>query len=131
MRAIRDHLPSIINREYVDVDSIDAFQGREKEVIVVSCVRSGWEGSNNIGFVADIRRLNVALTRARRLLWVVGNGETLGKGSETWRSFVDFCKSENLFVDLSEKGSLEKATRDSKSFSKFIPKETSRLAMTD
>jgi superfamily I DNA and/or RNA helicase len=59
----------------VDIDSVDGFQGREKETIIVSLVRSNPEG--NIGFLADTRRMNVALTRARRKLIVIGDSATI------------------------------------------------------
>jgi hypothetical protein len=59
----------------LEIDSIDGFQGREKEAVVLSLVRSNNEGE--IGFLADIRRMNVALTRARRKLVVVGDSATL------------------------------------------------------
>jgi superfamily I DNA and/or RNA helicase len=59
----------------LEIDSVDGFQGREKEAIVISLVRSNTEGE--IGFLADVRRTNVALTRARRKLLVVGDSATL------------------------------------------------------
>ncbi len=59
----------------LEVDSVDGFQGREKEAVLISLVRSNPEGG--IGFLADVRRMNVALTRARRLLLVVGDSATL------------------------------------------------------
>jgi superfamily I DNA and/or RNA helicase len=58
-----------------EIDSIDAFQGREKEAIIVSLVRSNLTG--DIGFLGDTRRMNVALTRARRKLIVIGDSATI------------------------------------------------------
>ncbi|MGL6096380.1 MAG: AAA domain-containing protein, partial [Fimbriiglobus sp.] len=59
----------------VEVDSVDGFQGREKEAVVISLVRSNVEGE--IGFLGDVRRTNVAVTRARRGLVVIGDSATL------------------------------------------------------
>jgi ATP-dependent RNA/DNA helicase IGHMBP2 len=59
----------------LEIDSVDGFQGREKEAMILSMVRSNPEG--DIGFLADVRRTNVALTRARRALIVVGDSATL------------------------------------------------------
>ena len=61
--------------EGVEIDTVDGFQGREKEVILISCVRSNREGI--IGFLGDTRRMNVALTRAKRKLIVIGDSATL------------------------------------------------------
>ena len=60
----------------LEISTVDAFQGREKEAVVVDLVRSNDRGE--IGFLGDIRRMNVALTRARRFLLVVGDSATLG-----------------------------------------------------
>lgn len=60
----------------VEIDTVDGFQGREKEVVIISCVRSNRDGE--IGFLGDTRRMNVALTRARRKLIVIGDSATLG-----------------------------------------------------
>ena len=54
---------------------MDGFQGREKEAVVLSLVRSNAQGE--VGFLADVRRMNVALTRARRKLLVIGDSATL------------------------------------------------------
>jgi ATP-dependent RNA/DNA helicase IGHMBP2 len=59
----------------IEIDSVDGFQGREKEVVIVSLVRSNREGE--VGFLADTRRMNVALTRARRKLIVIGDSATI------------------------------------------------------
>jgi superfamily I DNA and/or RNA helicase len=60
----------------IEVDSIDGFQGQEKDIIYISLVRSN--DQSNIGFLKDERRINVALTRARKKLIVIGDGATLG-----------------------------------------------------
>jgi superfamily I DNA and/or RNA helicase len=61
--------------EQIEIGSVDAFQGREKEVIIISLVRSNREG--NVGFLAETRRMNVALTRARRKLIIIGDSATI------------------------------------------------------
>jgi len=61
--------------EEVEIDTVDAFQGREAEAVLVSLTRSNPRGE--IGFLSDLRRINVALTRARRHLFVVGDSATL------------------------------------------------------
>jgi superfamily I DNA and/or RNA helicase len=71
VRRLREEL----SIEGLEIDSVDGFQGREKEAVVISLVRSNAEGE--IGFLADVRRTNVALTRARRKLLVIGDSATL------------------------------------------------------
>lgn len=80
--------------DQVQVSSVDAFQGSEKEAILLSMVRSNLRG--DIGFVADWRRLNVAATRAKRLLVVVGNVVTLSQHA-LWRDFFGFHQDLNIF----------------------------------
>lgn len=62
-------------RKSISVDTVDGFQGQERDVIVISMVRSNEEG--NIGFLRDLRRMNVAMTRARMKLIIIGSVETL------------------------------------------------------
>ncbi len=59
----------------VEVDTVDAFQGREKEAVLVSMTRSNGDGA--LGFLTDLRRMNVAMTRPKRHLFVVGDSATL------------------------------------------------------
>lgn len=71
-QLLADHLDAGL-----EVDTVDGFQGREKEAVVVSLVRSNDVGE--VGFLADVRRMNVALTRARKKLVVVGDGATVSR----------------------------------------------------
>lgn len=92
----------------VEVKTVDGFEGREKEVIVFSTVRSN--GAGQIGFLGDRRRLNVGLTRAKRGLFVVGNLATLregrgggvGKGAETWRRYAKYLQDGGFVVKLAQ-----------------------------
>ena len=72
VRLLRDQFEG----DGLEIDTVDGFQGREKEAVIISLVRSN--AKNEIGFLADRRRMNVALTRARRKLVVIGDSATLG-----------------------------------------------------
>lgn len=71
VRLLREQLDGL----GVEVDSVDGFQGREKEAVVLCLVRANPTGE--IGFLSDVRRMNVALTRARRKLIVIGDSATV------------------------------------------------------
>ncbi|KAK6201458.1 P-loop containing nucleoside triphosphate hydrolase protein [Scheffersomyces amazonensis] len=77
--------------ENVEISTVDGFQGREKEVIIISLVRSN--DIREVGFLRDKRRLNVAMTRAKRQLCVVGDLELMSqcgiKYLHNWASFVE------------------------------------------
>lgn len=85
VRLLRERLADVPGLE---IDSVDGFQGREKEAIVVSLVRSNTEGE--IGFLQDTRRTNVALTRARRKLLVIGDSATLANDAFYQRMLTHF-----------------------------------------
>jgi senataxin len=79
----------------VEFNTTDAFQGREAEVIIFSCVRASPSGG--VGFLQDIRRMNVGLTRAKSSLWVLGNSDSLVRG-EYWRKLINDAKDRGLFL---------------------------------
>lgn len=93
VRLIRRHLRSLLPQgpPFVEVSSTDGFQGREKEAVIFSAVRSNSYGA--VGFVSDWRRINVSFTRARRALIVIGNPDTLRRGDPdtfgAWISWAD------------------------------------------
>jgi superfamily I DNA and/or RNA helicase len=81
----------------VEVNSVDGFQGREKEAIVISFVRSNDEGE--IGFLKDMRRLNVAVTRARRKLVAIGNRNTL-QNHDVYKRFIEYVKDNGVLCKV-------------------------------
>jgi len=85
-------------REYfrnVEIASVDAFQGREKDIIIISCVRSN--DDRMIGFVRNPNRLNVALTRAKLGLIIVGNSRVLER-CRHWRDLIRCFKRIGVFT---------------------------------
>ena len=80
----------------VEVASVDGFQGREKQVIVFSCVRANASGS--LGFLADARRVNVMMTRAKRGLVIVGSPLTLQAERGTWAPWLQWANENGLIV---------------------------------
>jgi ATP-dependent RNA/DNA helicase IGHMBP2 len=78
----------------LEIDSVDGFQGREKEAVVISLVRSNPKGE--IGFLSDVRRMNVALTRARRKLIVVGDSATLSV-HPFYKRMIEFFERINAY----------------------------------
>ena len=91
-------------KDELEIRSVDGFQGREKEVIVLCTVRNNRQ--NQLGFVADPRRLNVAITRAKRGFIVLGHRDTLSTDQlwHKWLQFVDKyeCEVESADIFLDE-----------------------------
>lgn len=79
----------------VNVGTVDGFQGCEEDVIIISTVTGIENGS--IGFLKSRQRANVALTRARHCLWILGNGDNLRESSPTWMRLVDDAKVHRCF----------------------------------
>ncbi|MFW6381804.1 MAG: IGHMBP2 family helicase, partial [Bacillota bacterium] len=92
-----DHLNHHSRVEEIEINTVDGFQGREKEVIITSLVRSNRQ--QNIGFLLDLRRLNVTLTRARRKLIIVGDSSTI-EGHKIYDELIDYVKQNGLFYTL-------------------------------
>ena len=84
------------NYDNLRIESVDGFQGMEKKYIIISAVRSNEEG--NIGFLTSKKRLNVALTRAKKGLIILGNSKCLSKRAGLWRDLIDFYYSKKLIV---------------------------------
>jgi DNA replication ATP-dependent helicase Dna2 len=97
----------------VELHTADKFQGRDKEVVIVSFVRSNNDGQ--VGeLLKDCRRVNVALTRARSKLVLIGSKKTLLQGGEVLKGMVDVCEEKGWLRDL------DKGAGDGHLFSEMI-----------
>ncbi|KOC60815.1 Putative helicase mov-10-B.1 [Habropoda laboriosa] len=88
----------------ITVGTVERFQGREKEIILLSTVRSKCfvhDGREHIGFLSNSKRFNVALTRAKYLLIVVGNQSVLCK-DKYWNALWEYCKKNHACFNLRE-----------------------------
>ncbi|XP_068659637.1 probable helicase MAGATAMA 3 isoform X2 [Aristolochia californica] len=83
----------------VDINTVDGFQGREKDVAIFSCVRAN--SGEGIGFVSDFRRMNVGITRARSSILVVGSASTLMQDKH-WSSLVNSAKDRNCLFKVAK-----------------------------
>ncbi|HKK74165.1 MAG TPA: AAA domain-containing protein [Saprospiraceae bacterium] len=93
MEQIIDEDPKF-REQPITINTIDGFQGQEKEVVYLSLVRSNPKGE--IGFLKDYRRMNVAMTRAKKQLIIVGDSATIG-GDDFYADLLAFCESKGSY----------------------------------
>ncbi|KAI3849020.1 hypothetical protein MKX03_011463 [Papaver bracteatum] len=96
----------------VRVKSIDGFQGGEEDIIIISTVRSNSEGC--VGFLSNLQRTNVALTRARQCLWILGDGKTLLRSGSCWSTLVSDAEHRHCLFNAGEDKDLAKAALKAK-----------------
>jgi ATP-dependent RNA/DNA helicase IGHMBP2 len=85
-----DELAGLMEHRMLSVGTVDSFQGQERDIIAISLTRSNTQGE--IGFLSDIRRMNVGMTRARKKLLIVGDSSTLGS-HPFYKAFLDYVES--------------------------------------
>jgi len=97
----KDHEEYIkkIIKHNIEIKSVDGFQGREKEIIILSLVRANEK--EKIGFLDDLRRLNVAITRAKRKLIIVGDVKTLNS-NKTYKRMIEYFKNNGILRGIDE-----------------------------
>ena len=78
----------------ISVNTIDSFQGQERDVVYISMTRSNTD--NRIGFLSEIRRMNVAMTRARKKLVVIGDSATLSQ-SPFYAEFIRYAEERDCY----------------------------------
>lgn len=105
--------------KYVDFNTIDGFQGQEKEIIIISCVRANDSGSSSgVGFLKDFRRMNVALTRAKSSMWILGHHKSLYQ-NKLWGHLISDAKERNA-LDIACSGFLDdRNNRATKTLEKY------------
>lgn len=94
----------------LNVRSVDGFQGGEEDVIIISTVRSN--GNGKVGFLSNRQRANVALTRARHCLWVIGNETTLALSGSIWAKLITESKTLGCFFDAVDENNLRDAMNE-------------------
>ena len=112
----KERAEGLTKPEVLAINTLDSFQGRDNQIIFYSFVRSN--KTNSIGFLNEVRRLNVMMTRAKSLLVMVGDSETLinseaftihdrkpkVKASVYFNNLVKYCKTKNGYIDVAKAG---------------------------
>ncbi|CAF1857911.1 unnamed protein product, partial [Brassica napus] len=112
VRAIQERVSSLPSGQLLtlNVRSVDGFQGGEEDIIIISTVRSN--GNGKVGFLSNRQRANVALTRARHCLWVVGNETTLALSDSIWGKLISEARSRGCFFEAADEKNLRDAMND-------------------
>lgn len=87
----------LVNNEKLEIDTVDGFQGREKEIIIFSLVRNNER--NQIGFLKDVRRLNVSLTRAKKKLIIIGDSNTV-TSHQVYNNLINYVEKNGFYYQL-------------------------------
>ncbi|KFW06536.1 putative helicase senataxin, partial [Eurypyga helias] len=100
-KKIQEQLDRVFkNKSPGEVDTVDAFQGREKDCIIVTCVRAH-STKGSIGFLASLQRLNVTITRARFSLFILGRLKTLMENKD-WNELIQDAQRRGAIIKTSE-----------------------------
>ncbi|NXN63866.1 SETX helicase, partial [Himantopus himantopus] len=109
-KKIQEQLDRVFkNNSPGEVDTVDAFQGREKDCIIVTCVRAN-DTKGSIGFLASLQRLNVTITRARFSLFILGRLKTLMENKD-WNELIQDAQKRGAIIKTSDKSYRKDALR--------------------
>ena len=103
------------------IESVDGFQGMEKDYIIISTVRSNTYGT--IGFLRSQKRLNVSLTRARKGVIILGDAECLSKRNSIWRDLIEFYNKKKLIVEGDDLDNLDLMINNGRLFKEIDEEE--------
>ncbi|WEK34123.1 MAG: AAA domain-containing protein [Candidatus Pseudobacter hemicellulosilyticus] len=84
---------------FITVNTIDSFQGQERDIVYIGLTRSN--ADNRIGFLSEVRRMNVAMTRARKKLVVIGDSATLSQ-SDFYADFIGYAEKQEAYLSAWE-----------------------------
>ncbi len=116
----------------IEIDTVDGFQGKEKDIIILSCVRSTEVRDEStrhysIGFLNDLRRMNVALTRGKYSLWVVGDSRALNR-DDNWNALIRNAKTRGLYIQVPKDGAMPPASKEKRLVPDCLEKEWSAIS---
>lgn len=94
-RAQKDLIRELVKYDDVEINTVDAFQGREKDVIIYSIT-----ATSDLKFASDKNRLNVAITRARKKLIVIGNVKSIENSQTLIKKYLEYCKAKSSLYSV-------------------------------